>query len=590
VRLLPGVLVAATALLGGCDTTPPTSPPNPSGVIGTPGPSAAAVSPAPGVADLTTRPLVWFAPLPPLRLGLPFADGSADYFDLFAPNASWTSAGGHVHVFTIYSSWVMNYATDEQLREVVESTRARGMALALEIGGLMPKDGCGMGVEGFDAGLEPIQKIEAAGGIVSLLSLDEVYAFGHVFTGPSACGWSVDRVAAEVASFVRTVKTAEPAMLVGDTEPLWSDVSPSDLGAWWDAYRQASGAPFDFVHLDADWTLGDWPDRAVAATAQARKRGIAATLIYNGGDRASSDLAWNEVARAHIDAYESGLGGRPDHLVFQSWMDRPDRVLPDSDPTTFTGLIRQYFAPRSVIALNPVDVDDGRLRISGSLRTAGGDPIAGGTIGLTATPIDGAYQVSGLNGRVPAGATKAVIGLRANIEGAGPGPVHLSVYELRYTQGTSRQNRVPDPRFAGGLARWPPGGSARVRVLASDHGSGRMLRIDATSKQSTLITSAEFRVTAGAAYRFSAAVRVPASSAGNAYVAVIFLNDTEVARERMELSPRPITLRRFATTTVSGEFVAAGLKLEPGRYRLSVTYLGDIDHWPSTTETSVTIK
>jgi hypothetical protein len=589
VRLLPGVLVAAIALLGACGTTPPTSPPNPSGVIATAAPSGASGNPAPAVPDLTTRPLVWFAPLPPLRLGLPFADGSIDYFDLFAPNASWTSAAGHVHVFTIYASWVMNYATDEQLRQVIEGVRARGMALALEMGGLMPKDGCGMGVEGFDAGLEPIQKIEAAGGIVSLLSLDEVYAFGHLFTGPGACRWSVDRVAAEVASFVRAVKTAHPAMLVGDTEPLWSDVSPADLGAWWDAYRRASGAPFDFVHLDADWSLGYWPDHAVAATAQARTRGIAATLIYNGG-AASSDRAWNSLARAHIDAYEAGIGGRPDHVVFQSWMDHPDLVLPDSDPTTFTGLIRQYFAPRSVIALNPVDVDDGRPRVSGWLRSAGGDPIAGGTIGLTATPIDGAYQVSGLNGLVPAGATRAVIGLRANIEGVGPGPVHLSVYELRYTQGASGRNRVPDPRFARGLAGWPADGSARVRVLASDHGSGRMLRIDATSKQRLLITSAEFPVTAGAAYRFSAAVRVSASSAGNAYLAVIFLNDTEVARERMALSPRPITLGRFATTTVAGEFVAAGLKLEPGRYRLSVTYFGDIDHWPSTTETSMTIK
>jgi len=465
------------------------------------------------------------------------------------------------------------------------------MALALEMGGLMPKDGCGMGVEGFDAGLEPIQKIEAAGGVVSLLSLDEVYAFGHVFTGPNACRWPLDRVAAEVAGYIRIVKASEPGMLVGDTEPLWSDVSPADLGAWFDAYRQASGAPFDFVHLDADWTLGDWPDRAVAATAQARTRGIAATLIYNGGDKASSDVIWNELARANIDAYESGIGGKPDHLVFQSWMDHPDRALPDSDPTTFTGLIRQYFAPRSVIALNPVRVDNrGRLTISGSLRTAGGDPIAGGTIGLTATPIDGVYQVSALNGRVPAGATTAVIGLRANIEEAGPGPVHLSLYELSYTQGTSRRNRVPDPRFASGRAQWPPDGSARVRILASDHGPGRMLRVDATSKQTLLLTSAEFPVTAGAVYHFTAAIRVPASSAGNAYLAVIFLKNTEVARERMELAPRPITLGRFTTTTVSGAFVAGGLKLEPGRYRLSVRYFGDIDHWPSTASASITVR
>ena len=110
-RLLPGVLVATIALLAGCGTTPPASPPNPASDTATPAASAPMAS-APAAPDLATGPLVWFAPLPPLRLGLPFADGSADYFDLFPPDAAWTSAAGHVHVFVIYASWVMNSATE----------------------------------------------------------------------------------------------------------------------------------------------------------------------------------------------------------------------------------------------------------------------------------------------------------------------------------------------------------------------------------------------------------------------------------------------------------------------------------------------
>ena len=62
-----------------------------------------------------------------------------------------------------------------------------------------------------------------------------------------------------MADFVRTLRTVTPDVMVSDVEPMWANVSASDLGAWMDAYREAAGEPFDFFHLDADWGLADWP-------------------------------------------------------------------------------------------------------------------------------------------------------------------------------------------------------------------------------------------------------------------------------------------------------------------------------------------
>ncbi len=610
--MIRGAVVAAAMVIAvACGSTLPTGAPATrppaTGPIAPATPGAAPVTPgaspaeAPGVATpapttsppsrSSDRPLVWFAPLPPLgdRTDLQFADGSADYFDLFAVDAPWAAAARSVGVFKIYSSWVGNYATDEQLRQVVEGTTARGQALAVEIGGLTIRDGCGAGIEGFDASLGILDRIHAAGGSVSLVAFDEPYAFGHAYSGPNACRWPVERVAAEAAAFTRDLRAAEPGILVGDIEPLWPDISAAQLGAWLDAYRAAAGAAFDFVHLDADWNLGDWPSRAAAATGEVRSRGIPAGMIYNGGDE-STDAAWTRAAREHVDAYEAALDGHPDQVVFQSWMAHPDHALPDSDPATFTGLIRQYAGSRATIAIDRVNVRGrGRLDTTGTV-TAGDQPhpIAGAVVRLTAVPIDGAYQLSRLQGRVPAGATAAVVGLRVNTEDAGPGPVHLRFYRIGYVEGSGARNRVPDPGFAQGPDHWGVTGAGRARFVSSDRSGGRMLRVDADPAQAVLVNSGAFRVKAGARYTFTAALRVPASAKGNAYLAVIFLHATEIARHRLELAPAAVDLGRVDAG--SGTFASRGARLDPGRYRLRVEYPGDADHWPAAVETTITVR
>jgi len=45
---------------------------------------------------------------------------------------------------------------------------------------------------------------------------------------------------------------------------------------------------------------------------------------------------------ARFEEYQQQDQGRPDYVLFQSWQPRPTLCLPETDPTTFTGVIDTY--------------------------------------------------------------------------------------------------------------------------------------------------------------------------------------------------------------------------------------------------------
>jgi hypothetical protein len=275
---------------------------------------------------------------------------------LFADDAKWTQAAERIDVFKLYGGWV-DSTTPSQLRAAIDGIRARGMVLAVEAGPLDPA-GCGEGVEGFagsDSGRRLAQRIRAAGGTLQVIALDEPYYYGHVYGGSNACHWPVDRVAQGVAAFVEAVQEEFPWVVVGDIEPTPAPVSANGLAEWMDAYQAAMGEPMAFMHLDSDWSRPDWSTLALQVEAAGAARGIPVGILYNGGG-APSNEQWVHLAGQHAVDHEGRDGGRPDHVIFQSWNEHPDRVLPETDPGSFTALVNRYFDDRASLGLGiPVD-------------------------------------------------------------------------------------------------------------------------------------------------------------------------------------------------------------------------------------------
>jgi len=425
----------AIAILVGCTVTP-SAPPSVDPPAST-APAAAAsaasgasVTPAATSPDLSARPLIWFAPLPPMPTdaGRPFI-GSEDFMDLFADERSWDTASDRIGVFKLYGEWVAYHATDAELRAAVEEIARRRLVLAVEMGPLDPPPECGEGVESFagiDEGQLISRRIRQAGGTLQVIALDEPYYFAHVYDGPNACRWSVDRVAQAVAGFRDAMRAEWPAIVIGDIEPMPHPVSDAGLAAWLDAYRAAAGEPFAFLHLDVDWSRGDWPLLGVAVEAAGRERGVPIGMIYNGG-AATSDEQWLALAGRRVQAYETDAGARPDDVIFQSWMDKPDHALPETDPASFTSFINRY-----------VD-DPGSLGdlTGGADNLAEGAKVTASSAVVDAPPertIDGDPDTLWTAGAGPPawieidlGAEHAVAEVRLMVAQSPPGPTHHRV-------------------------------------------------------------------------------------------------------------------------------------------------------------------
>ena len=593
------VLLVVTAI-GACQGVTVVATPAPlvSASVSTPPPTASPTVPPPS-PTATLRPIpgtrVWFKPFPAelaAAWGMPL--GSDDYRRLFDAGAPWSRTAAAIDVFEFPWQWLddpnpqARVRTDELRREVA-ALNGYGAEIAVEYEPLVAKE-CGSGIEGFwdgaDGAVRAIGRIVNAGGSVRYLSLDEPLAGAHLWEGPTACHWTVEQTASEVATFVRTVHARYPAISIGDIEP-FPAVSSELMLRWLDAYKAAAGLPFPFIVLDMDWPAleSGWPARVRSLAVAVRERGTGFAIIYNGGSE-TTDADWLTAAEAHLEAYELD-GGTADVAIFASWNDKPDRLLPETDTTTFTHLVADYFRPRPTMTLVARALSGHRIELEGALRVPEEGPAPADTVAITAVPRDGQYQVIELQGRVPTGATQALVGIRTNNEGPGPRAANLTFYEIGYTEQGERANRVPNGRFERGV--WDVAGSGSLSASQSDRGDGQMLRLRASSKQTILSNSREFSVTSGATFRLWIAARVPEASAGSTDVDLIFLDRTELGRVRLPVAPAPIPVGA-TTSDAAGEYRLVIAGLERGRYQVTAESTGDAAHWPARAAVSIDLR
>ncbi len=342
----------------------------------------------------TMEKQVWFAPLPPLPqyAGRPFI-GSEDFMQLFHQGSDWPTASQHVNVFKLYGEWVGGIAKDSELRQVVADLKRRNIKIAVEMGPLTSTKDCGMDLEGFSGvadGLYILNRIKAAGGEISYIALDEPYYFGSLYTGKNACNWSIEKIAKQVDHFIRQMKTVFPNVIVGDIEPLPSQVSVQDYKDWIEGYRKTTGYNLSFLHMDLDFYTPKWPEMAKEIETFLHERGIDYGIIYFGDWNDNTDKEWLEHAEDRMAKYESEVNGQPDHPIFQSWNDHPDFCLPEKSPTSFTHLINLYHRTRTNFEIIPqMQNSNGLLTLDVRLRAALDNPIMEAPVDLFITSLYG---------------------------------------------------------------------------------------------------------------------------------------------------------------------------------------------------------
>jgi hypothetical protein len=285
---------------------------------------------------------IWFGP--PYRF-------SPDYMGLFEPGAPWQTAASHVAVFELKGRFAIAGSNVDLVR-IINNLQQRHIGLLVGIAALWGTGPgrCGRGVEGYNARGQAHSvalRIKRLGGVPTYFGMDEPLYYGHLYSGRNGCRASIMEIAHQAGETVRQVHTVFPDAKFGDVEPFGIPDSGwlADLGKWFDAFEQASGQKLAYFGLDVAWQR-NWQAQLPPLVALLRHKGIPLQVIYNSSGRDQSDEEAVAHTTAHFKAFEAALGSAPAIVSFQSWVRHPQRVLPESDPRTLTGLINQYIAWR----------------------------------------------------------------------------------------------------------------------------------------------------------------------------------------------------------------------------------------------------
>lgn len=550
----------------------------------------------PPTIDLSPGLMVFGAvpPQPEWEVGnIYFPDGSTDYWDLFEEGAPWDEARSRIGAFKIHSWMARVFFTDEQIVTLTGYLDRHGIPLMVEAEPLTPPTTC-QHTESFEGPyeLDGARRIKDLGGTIGAVVIEQPYTYGHKNDGPGSCQYPLEQVIDEVVTWVEDMREIFPGVPVGSIEGVWQSpaTTPEDMATWLDAYEAAMGEPFAFLHMDVDWRRSDWTEVVRGIEEVADARGVPFGLLYNGTFADTDSDGWIQEAIERVAEYEQAAGGTPDHVVFQSWEDWPDAVLPDSSTSAFTHLVNRYDGTRTALTDPSIDETDGQRIIEGTVTDAStGAGLAGLPVTVSATPMTGMTQDVTITGEVPAGVAEALILLRVNAEDAGPGTLDAEISTITFTEADDDTNLVPNGDISGG-SNWEVYNTRGDIRFGTGTGGGSAMILDAEEGQTILIDGGRFPTTPGATYEFTVRMRSTWSPGAPAagYVGIAFFEGgTEVERRIVRIEPIPFVAGTATTDGGGGYAVTLDSAAPDSAYLVTAHTPGDLTTWPSKVTTIV---
>jgi len=534
------------------------------------------------------EPEIWLAPVDPIKRSGWADAGASDFLDLFPADAPWKTAKGYTQVFEIYPQFLYR-SSDEMLRTVIEGLKSRHIALAVSYG-LMHRPKGGPMHEGYGAELatRDIARLQRLGAEVRYVVADEPLLFGHFYWGEGATPLSIEDAAKDVASTARQFREAFPNVRIGMDDPVMlyrPDEWEPAMREFLDVYQKEFHEPMAFVRLEcASFHVREWLPRYIAAEKVLRSVGVAFGELVTGDaadladakfdersfeamrsagygdvrdpgfDHAAdlADLDWTLKAEERYVTWESDGRAAPAQVVFQSWMETPTHILPESAPRTLTHLLNGYFRERTILM---VTQRAGVLR--GRLIDASGNPLAGSHVALSVLL---GFDADGMihrvfAGSVPAEARFAQVGLRIGLEGSRAGAAHLTLGATEYEE-KGPEGRSAVFGFEDGVKGWGVHGSAAATAASGPSRQPALLQISAESGQTLLVNSRLAPVTSGRDYQFTFDVRMqPDTETG--YLVVFFFDAAKkvIKRDQVPLVDDNAHFVRDLVTDADGRIV-----------------------------------
>jgi hypothetical protein len=531
--------------------------------------AAATVSPV-----VAAQPVIWLAPLDPRAEPGGLSKGSEDYLELFSPGAPWAETASHVAAFKIYPEFA-RHASDSDLDRVIAGLADRHIPLALEGDILIRTSRCEPGLRTGQGIIPTVARLKQLGGDLRYIAMNGPLVSGHTQTKPFSCHAPIKDVAADAADTIRALRKFYPNLAFGDIEPVGHAPNYPDwreLPEWFAAFKAGTGMPLAFIHTDITWGL-PWRGDLQVVARLAHEAGIPFGVILNSDGYELSDADYARSVQFHEEQVAALPGVKVDHVVFQSWVAYPKHAMPESDPSSMTGVVLNYLRPPTrLVAAGPTGAGQAQAR----LMDAEGRPLAGAEI--SAEMFDPRPEASlvtqSIAGTVPPGAREALFALRMQTESAFPREsTHLSIAAFQYAE----HGR---PTFHWDLQAW----AARYPAIVTGAlvGDVRLLRITGAPGQAIALNGPRFPVTPDEPFQASFSWQVDPSAADAGYAALIFIGADGIelhrARHVMSTTWRPV--EQVQTNAEGLVIVSRPPSLPPdGLFRLR--YAGDHAHRPA---------
>jgi len=289
----------------------------------------------------SAAPEVWMMP--------PAHDGGKALRELFERPDEWKQTRALVNVLGYTDLNFKKQFTDDELNAWFAKMADWRLKLGLEVGAIKP---WGLtGEKTFTIERPMWERIERLGGKIHAIAMDE----------PLLCcrkhiNKSDDYAVAETAAYIALVRKHFPNVLVGDIET-YPSIPLEDHFKWIEALNgklaELKVRGLDFYRLDVNWAefiafdRGNWQE-VRELERHCRQRKIAFSLIYWPSllpamkrKGLADDSTW--YVGIMQQGYDYALvDGAPDQYVIESWVQAPDRCVPETGEFTFTRSVRDF--------------------------------------------------------------------------------------------------------------------------------------------------------------------------------------------------------------------------------------------------------
>ena len=252
----------------------------------------------------------------------------------------------------LYADHVLHRQNPEDvaLTELLGKFRQMNLPLQLEVGAVKPWGKTG--AETFAKQKPMWERFLRCGALIDSIAMDEPLNCCDTHLKMEN---AMEYAATETAEFIALVRKDYPNWLIGDIEG-FPALSADQVIQWIDlleAKLKAKGVrSLDFFRLDTDWMhfvhdtkKGSWREMK-RIEDHCRRKEIPFSVVYWAANYPAmlkrdlaDDVTWYVgVLRMGFDY--AAVGGKPDQIVVQSWVDGPNTFLPETKPFTFTNSAR----------------------------------------------------------------------------------------------------------------------------------------------------------------------------------------------------------------------------------------------------------